>query len=308
MNDIAIRAARLLVPATVIAASALLLAAAGGCGGNAAGPGALSRGGVIQVKGSDTMVNLAQMWAEKYMDENRQTVIAVTGGGSGTGITAMINGTTDIATSSREMKGKEKDKAGDKGIEVVEHKVGLDGIAVIVHPSNPVSELSIDQLAGIFSGRITDWKDIGGEPGPIVVLSRESNSGTHVFFKEHVLNKGRSDGGVEFGADTLLLPSSQAIYDEAVQNPKTIGYVGLGYARDNVKALEVEKDEATPAVTPSVITVQNGDYPISRPLYMYTKKDAPQSVLDFLDWIKGSEGQQVVGDLEFVPLKSQENN
>ena len=254
------------------------------------------------------MVNLAQMWAEVYMDQNQQTVIAVTGGGSGTGITAMINGTTDIATSSREMKGKEKDKARDKGIEVVEHQVGLDGIAVIVHPSNPVDELDMDQLAEIFAGRITDWKDIGGEPGPIVVLSRESNSGTHVFFKEHVLNKGKSDGNVEFGADTLLMPSSQAIYDEAVQNPRTIGYVGLGYASGGVRALQVKKDAASPRVTPSVTTVQTGDYPISRPLYMYTKKDAPGSVLEFLDWIKGPEGQQIVGELEFVPLKPKGNS
>lgn len=275
-----------------------LLATAAGCGGGAAGPG-----GSIQIKGSDTMVNLAQMWAENYMVENPQVNIAVTGGGSGTGITAMINGTTDIANSSREMKSKEKDEAKAKGIEVEEHKVGLDGIAVIVHPTNKVTEVTIDQLADIFAGKITNWKDVGGEPGEIVVLSRESNSGTHVFFKEHVLNKGKSDGTVEFGPRTLLMPSSQAIYDEAIQNPKAIGYVGLGYAKDRVKSLKVKKDAASPGVTPTIATVQSGEYPVSRPLYMYTKKGASQTVLDYLAWIKGDDGQKIVEELEFVPLK-----
>ncbi|MDO8735554.1 MAG: phosphate ABC transporter substrate-binding protein [Thermoleophilia bacterium] len=278
--------------------------AAFGCGNQntSAGGAGGSKGGAIQVKGSDTMVNLAQMWAEDYMKENPQVNIAVTGGGSGTGITAIINGTTDVADSSREMKQKEKDDAAAKGVEVVENKVALDGIAVVVNSSNGVGELSVDQLADIFSGKITDWQEVGGSPGQIVILSRESNSGTHVFFKEHILNKGKSDGKVEYASSALLLPSSQAIVDEVKQNPKGIGYVGLGYVDDSIKAVKVKKDATSTAVTPTVATVQDGSYPVSRPLYMYSKQGASQTVQDYLAWIKGPEGQKVVEQLEFVPL------
>src|SRR5665811_1851340 len=277
---------------TALVATGLFLAltfATIGCGNQNS-----SSGGAIQVKGSDTMVNLAQMWAEDYMKSNPQVNIAVTGGGSGTGITAMINGTTDIADSSREMKQQEKEQVAAKGIEVVENKVALDGIAVVVNKDNKVSELSVDQLADIFSGRITDWRDVGGDPGQIVILSRESNSGTHVFFKEHILNKGQSDSKVEYASSALLLPSSQAIVDEALQNPKGIGYVGLGYVTGDLKALKVKKDAASAGVTPTVASVQDGSYPVSRPLYMYTKADAGQAVQDYLAWIQGPEGQKVV--------------
>jgi phosphate transport system substrate-binding protein len=293
--------------ATFLAAGLMiaLAFAAIGCGdqNSTTGGAGGSKGGSIQVKGSDTMVNLAQMWAEDYMKDNPQVNIAVTGGGSGTGITAIINGTTDIANSSREMKQKEKDDAKAKGIEVVENKVALDGIAVVVNKDNKVSELSVDQLADIFSGKITDWKDVGGDPGQIVILSRESNSGTHVFFKEHILNKGKSDGKVEYASSALLLPSSQAIVDEVKQNPKGIGYVGLGYVESNIKALKVKKDAASTGVTPTAASVQDGSYPVSRPLYMYTKSGASQTVQDYLTWITGPEGQKVVEQLEFVPLK-----
>lgn len=284
-----------------VAVTAALLLTAAGCGDS----GSTSGGGVsgsIQVKGSDTMVNLAQKWAEDYMITNPQVNIAVTGGGSGTGITAMINGTTDIANSSREMKSKEKDESRAKGIEVEEHKVALDGIAVIVNPANKVTELSVEQLADIFSGKIKNWSEVGGEGGEIVVLSRESNSGTHVFFKEHILNGDKSDGTVEFGSATLLMPSSQAIYDEAAQNPQAIGYVGLGYVKEKVEALKIKKDAASPGVAPTVATVQSGEYPVSRPLFMYTKKGAPQLITDYVAWIKGPEGQKTVEELEFVPL------
>ena len=279
-----------------------LVFAAIGCG-NSSNGSAGGNNGSIQVKGSDTMVNLAQMWAEDYMKINPQVNIAVTGGGSGTGITAIINGTTDIADSSREMKQQEKDDAKAKGIEVVENKVALDGIAVVVNKDNKVGELSVDQLADIFSGKITDWKDVGGDPGQIVILSRESNSGTHVFFKEHILNKGKSDGKVEYASSALLLPSSQAIVDEVKQNPKGIGYIGLGYVKGDIKALKVKKEAASAAVMPTVSSVQDGSYPVSRPLFMYTKQGASQTVQDYLTWIKSPEGQKVVEQLEFVPLK-----
>ncbi len=292
------------IVAVLAAGFALALAiSAAGCGNqNTANGGGASKGGAIQVKGSDTMVNLAQMWAEDYMKAYPQVNIAVTGGGSGTGITAMINGTTDVADSSREMKAQEKDDAKAKGIDVVENKVALDGIAVIVSKGNKIADLSIDQLADIFSGKITDWKDVGGEPGQIVILSRESNSGTHVFFKEHILNKGKSDGKVEYASSALLLPSSQAIVDEVAQNPKGIGYVGLGYVKGDIKALKVKKDATSTAISPTVASVQDGTYPVSRPLYMYTKQGASSTVQEYLDWIKGPEGQKIVEQLEFVPL------
>ncbi|MFA6000585.1 MAG: PstS family phosphate ABC transporter substrate-binding protein [Thermoleophilia bacterium] len=273
-----------------------------GCGNQSSSTGG-GKIGSIQVKGSDTMVNLAQMWAEDYMKDNPQVNIAVTGGGSGTGITAIINGTTDIADASREMKQKEKDDAKANGIEVVENKVALDGIAVVVSKDNKVGELNVDQLADIFSGKITDWKDVGGDPGQIVILSRESNSGTHVFFKEHILNKGKSDGKVEYASSALLLPSSQAIVDEVKQNPRGIGYVGLGYVKGDIKALKVKKDATSTGVSPSVASVQDGSYPVSRPLFMYTKQNASQTVQEYLTWIKSPAGQKVVEDLEFVPLK-----
>lgn len=271
----------------VFAAAMLALT---GCGGSG------TSGGMVQVKGSDTMVNLSQTWAEKYMEQYPNNNIAVTGGGSGTGISAMINGTADLANSSRQMKDEEIAQAKAQGIEVEEHIVGLDGIAVIVNPGNPVSELTTQQLSDIFTGKVTDWSQVGGSAGPIVILSRESNSGTHVFFKEHVLNNQ------EYSPQALLMPSSQAIFEEVKQNGNSIGYVGMGYVQDGVKAVKVSKDGGA-AVTPSIETVQSSEYPISRPLYIYSRQDASLAALDFINWIKSEEGQAIILELDFVPLK-----
>lgn len=260
------------------------------------GCGESSTGGMVQVKGSDTMVNLSQMWAEDYMELYPNNSIAVTGGGSGTGISAMINGTADLANSSRQMKDEEIEQARGQGLEVEEHEVGLDGIAVIVHPDNPVGELTMQQLSDIFTGKVTDWSQVGGSAGPIVLLSRESNSGTHVFFKEHVMNDQ------EYSPKALLLPSSQAIFEEARQNSNSIGYVGMGYAQGGVKTLNISKDGG-PAVAPSIETVQSGEYPVARPLYIYSRKDASLAARDFINWITSEEGQAIVVELDFVPLK-----
>ena len=265
------------------------LVAAAGCGGTT------DTGGMVQVKGSDTMVNLSQMWAEKYMEQYPNNNIAVTGGGSGTGISAMINGTADLANSSRQMKDEEIEQAMANGVEVEEHTVALDGIAVIVNPSNPVSELSMQQLADIFTGEVTDWSQLGGNAGPIVILSRESNSGTHVFFKEHVLDDQ------EYSPEALLMPSSQAIFEEVKNNGNAIGYVGLGYAQPGVNALNVSNGGT--AVAPSVETVQDGTYPVSRPLYIYSRQDASLVALDFINWIQSEEGQAIVLQLDFVPME-----
>ena len=196
----------------------------------------------IQIKGSDTMVNLGQAWAEKYMEKNPGDFVAVTGGGSGTGLSSLISGTCDIAMSSRNIKDKEIVLAQQKGINPFEIKVALDGLAVVVNPANPVNKLTLDQLAGIFTGSVTDWKEVGGKDEKIVILSREVNSGTHVYFKEHVLRKGNANGKEEFAPGALLLSSSQAIADEVVGNSAAIGYYGMGYISNKQKAVSVAKN------------------------------------------------------------------
>ena len=257
----------------------------------------------IQVKGSDTMVNLVQAWAEAYMKNNAGSFIAVTGGGSGTGFAAMIGGTCDIAAASRSIKPKEIELASKKGIDPKEFKVALDGLAVVVNPKNPVSRLTLDQLAGIFTGKVKNWKEVGGDDAKIVILSREVNSGTHVYFKEHVLRKGDEKSKEEFSPDALLLPSSQAIADEVAQNPSAIGYYGMGYIGSGQKALLVAKEGNSGYVAPKTEDVTSGLYPISRPLFMYIKGDPQGDVKKFMDFIFSDEGQSVVSKMDFVPLK-----
>lgn len=258
--------------------------------------------GTLQIKGSDTMVNLGQAWAEAFMKKHPKTTVAVTGGGSGTGIAALINGTCDIAICSRVMKDKEKQQAKQKGRSPVEFVVGLDGLAVVVHPSNPVNQLTIDQLRDIFMGTITNWKNVGGNNQVITLLSREVNSGTHVYFKEHILRKGNDKGPEEFSASALLMPSSQAIADEVSQNPSAIGYYGLGYVSPKQKALAISQKGGV-FVKPSLETVRDKSYPISRPLIMYTAGEPQGLVKVFMDFVLSPEGQEIVQKLDFVPIK-----
>jgi len=257
----------------------------------------------IQNKGSDTMVNLALAWAEAYTVQHPGVPIAVTGGGSGTGIAALINGTVDIANASREMKPEEIAEARAQGIEPVEHIVARDAIAVVVHPSNPVEGLTIPQLAAIFTGEITNWREVGGEDRPIVLLSRESNSGTYVYFLEQVVRQGDKESEALFSSDTLLMPSSEGIGNEVRQNPNAIGYDGLGYVTSDQKTLAVSRGEGEPYVKPSVETVNNTTYPIARPLYMYTNGPPSGVIRDYLEWITGPEGQAIVQELGFIPLQ-----
>ena len=259
--------------------------------------------GSIQIKGSDTMVNLGQAWAEEFSKANPGVNAAVTGGGSGTGIAAMIAGTTDIAISSRTMKEKEINKARQNGIEPFEIKAALDGLAAVAHPSNPVSQLTIDQLADIFTGKIKNWKEIGGNNLAIVILSREVNSGTHVYFKEHVLRKGNEKGPEEFSPMALLMPSSQAIAEEVSQNPNAIGYYGMGYISPKQKVIAVAKDANSPYVAPAIDNVQDNSYPISRPLLLYTKGQPQGIVKAFADFALSKEGQETVKKTDFVPIK-----
>jgi phosphate transport system substrate-binding protein len=257
----------------------------------------------LQIKGSDTMVNLGQAWAEAFMKQNPGSSIAVTGGGSGTGITALINNTCDIAEVSREMKQSEIELVASKGAAPQKIIVALDGLAVVVSPANKISELTIDQLADVFTGKIKNWKELGGRDAKIVLLSREVNSGTHVYFKEHVLRHGKADGKEEFAAEALLLSSSQAIADEVSQNQDAIGYYGMGYITAKEKALMVAKDINSPYEAPTMENVISGAYPISRPLLMYTKGEPQGLAKTFIDYVLSPAGQQVVKKLDFVPVK-----
>lgn len=250
----------------------------------------------IQIKGSDTMVNLVQAWTEVFMEANPGSYIAVTGGGSGTGIAALLNGTCDIVMCSRKMKEKEIELAREKGIEPKEMTVALDGLAVVVHLSNPIEELNIPQLSDIFTGKVTNWKDVGGKEGTIMIISREVNSGTYVYFKEHVLAKK------EYSEKALLLPSSQSVADEIAQNPNAIGYYGMGYISPNQKVLKVAKDENSPFAAPTLDNITNGDYHISRPLLMYTNGEPAGLVKKFLDFVLSAEGQEIVKKIDFVPI------
>ena len=257
---------------------------------------------VIQVKGSDTMVNLGQAWAEKYMEKNPSDFVAVTGGGSGTGFSSLISGTCDIAMASRSIKDKEIALAKGKGINPNEIKVALDGLAVVANPNNPVSKLTLGQLADIFTGRVSNWKEVGGKDEKIVILSREVNSGTHVYFKEHVFRKNDSNSKEEFASSALMLSSSQAIADEVAGNPAAIGYYGMGYISKKQKPLFLAKDERSEYEAPTIENVVNGKYPISRPLFIYTNGQTQGLVKKFVDFMLSKEGQDIVLATDFVPI------
>lgn len=256
----------------------------------------------IQNKGSDTIVNLGLAWAEEYQNVKPDVRISVSGGGSGTGLTAMISGTVDIASASRQIKAEEITAAEANGITPVEYVIARDAIAVIVNPENPIKELTMEQIARIYRGEVNNWSELGGEDRPIVRLSRETNSGTHVYFLEEVVRLGDKDNKEIFSADTLLLPSSEGIISEVSDNPNAIGYDGLGYVTDSVKVLGIAKTADQPFILPSVETVNNGKYPISRDLYMYIRADASQAVLDYMDWILSADAQEIVTKLGFVPI------
>jgi phosphate transport system substrate-binding protein len=261
-----------------------------------------SQAAYIENKGSDTIVNLALAWAEKYQSDHPEIRISVTGGGSGTGIAALINGTVGIANASRQIKSEEIEQAKVNGIEPVEHIIARDAIAVIVNPENPVNRLTLGQISDIYSGKINNWKEVGGEDRPIVRLSRETNSGTHVYFLETVLRLGNSDDKTLFSMDTLLLPSSEGIIAEVRQNPNAIGYDGLGYVPDDLKMIAIAKEEGGAYVLPSIPTVNDKTYPIARDLYMYTNGEPTDILKEYLDWILSDEAQEIVAELGFVPV------
>jgi phosphate transport system substrate-binding protein len=256
--------------------------------------------GFIQVKGSDTLVNAAQKVAEEFMKEYPHIFVAVTGGGSGVGIASLISKTCDLATASREMKPKEIELAQKRGVFPKEFVVAYDGVALIVNNNNPVDKLTIEDLHRIFTGKATNWKEFGGKDIPIVTLSREVSSGTHLYFKEEVVQLGKKDNHEEFSPQTLLLTSSQAIVEEVAANESAIGYLGMGYVSGRTKPLLVAKGgEFYP---PDVNNVIKKTYPLSRPLYFYTNGQ-PQGITKlFIDFTLSPKGQQQFVETGFVPI------
>ncbi|MBE9479748.1 MAG: PstS family phosphate ABC transporter substrate-binding protein [Chloroflexi bacterium] len=256
----------------------------------------------IENKGSDTIVNLALAWAEAYQKIRPEVSLSVTGGGSGTGIAALINGTVDIANASRQIKSEEQAEAEANGVTPTEFIIARDAIAIIVNHENPIDNLTLQLISDIYSGKINNWSEVGGEDRPIVRLSRETNSGTHVYFLENVLRLGDKQNETLFSVETLLLPSSEGITSEVRENPNAIGYDGLGYVTDEVKVVAVGISLEGPFVYPSPETVNSNQYPIARDLYMYTVGEPTGEIKAYLDWILSPQAQEIVSKLGFVPV------
>ena len=254
--------------------------------------------GNITIKGSDTLVRLGQRWAEEYMKHNQDVVIQVSGGGSGTGIAALLNGTTDICEASRDMKEKEYKMAERKGITPYRASVALDGIAVFLHTENPISELTIAQLKKIYTGVAKNWKDVGGPDHRIILYGRENNSGTYAFFKEHVMDKE------DFAAETQTLPGTAAVVNAVSKDKYGIGYGGLAWAK-GVKFAAVKKDAETKGVEPSVATVSDGTYPISRELYWFFNGKPGGDLKALLNWALSADGQKLAEEIGYVPLSKE---
>ena len=242
------------------------------------------------------MVILGQRWAETYMKGHPGTVIQVTGGGSGTGIAALINGSTEICQASRPMKDKEKDDLKTKrNAAALETKVALDALAIYVNAKSPVNEISMPALAKVYLGETTNWKDLGGPDHAITLYGRENNSGTYGYFKEHVLKEK------DFAAATQTLAGTSAVVNAVKGDQFGIGYGGIAYM-EGIRALKVKKDDASPAIAPSLETAQSGSYPISRFLYFYTAGEPASAAQKFITWVKGEDGQKVINDVGYYPL------
>ncbi|HVR02927.1 MAG TPA: phosphate ABC transporter substrate-binding protein [Polyangia bacterium] len=266
-------------------------------GGLVTGGAAQADEAAITVKGSDTMVVLGQRWAEEYMAKHKGATIQVTGGGSGTGISALINGTTDVCEASRSMKEPEKkqvaDKAGGPPVEIV---VAKDGLSVYVNDANPVTELSMAQLKDIYTGKVTDWKDVGGTPGKIIPYSRENSSGTYVFFKEHVLSNA------DYTPRAQAMPGTAAVVNAVARDKSSIGYGGAAYSK-GIKVVKVKKEPTSASVLPSDATIKDGSYPLSRPLFFYLRPKAAAGIKAFTDWVLSPEGQAIVVKVGYFPIK-----
>ena len=293
----------LLFPALVTLAIAVALA---GCGQDNSGPTDTGLSGSFNIIGSNTVTPLTAVWAEDFMTAHPQVNIAVSGPGSGVGIAALINGTADICQASRGIRQAEIDQARANGVKPYEIQVATDALSVVVHPTNPVSELTIAQLSAIYTGEITNWQEVGGNDAPIVALSRDTNSGTHVFFKEHVVQMAGlpgEDTSLEYGPNVLFLPSTEEGVSETARNPNAIFYPGLGYLTSAVKPLAIKRTADSPAVLPGVATALDGTYPIARPLLYYTNGEPTGVIKAYIDYCLSPEGQQKVTEVGYVPLE-----
>lgn len=258
----------------------------------------LAAGKMIQIKGSDTMLNLGQAWAEAYMGKHPSAMISVTGGGSGTGIAAFLNGTCDICQASRAMQSKEIAEARSRNIHPVVEAMALDGITIAVNSANPIHSLTLEQIRGIYTGKIRNWKEVGGHDGPIVVLSRESTSGTYAYLREYVLKNDK------YSSSCLLMPSTKAIEQEVTSNKNAIGYGGLAYFanKKHVKIIAVAREHGGESVEPTDSTIRSKKYPISRPLFMITRGKPTGEVADFIKFCHSEEGQKIVERVGYVTL------
>lgn len=251
----------------------------------------------VTIKGSDTMVIMNARLAEEFMAKNPGSVIQVTGGGSGVGIAALINGSTDVAASSRPMKTSEKDKLKARfqtlGVEI---PIAKDGLSIYAHSSNPIRELTLAQIAAIFMGKLTNWKEVGGKDAPIILYSRENSSGTYGYFRDYVL------GGRDFSPRAQTLQGTAAVVNAVANDPNGIGYGGAAFAK-GLRVVPVKKDDKSPAILPTLETVRNGTYPISRYLYLYTRTKPNGALRNFVDWATAAEGQGIVVKTGYFPLK-----
>jgi phosphate transport system substrate-binding protein len=279
-----------------LAASALLCHCAQNGSPPSEGSFAKAGRGKLTIKGSDTMVILGQRWAEGYARTDPTAVVQVSGGGTGTGIAALINGSTDICEASRPMSDREKEELlAKRGAPAVEAKVALDAVAVYVNAANPIDEISLPRLAQIYLGEIADWKEVGGTPHPIVLYGRENNSGTYGYFRERVL------AGKDFAPSTHSLGGTAAVANAIKGDRFGIGYGGIAYL-EGIKALRLRADDGARAVVPSLATTEDGSYPLSRFLYLYTAGEAGADSKKFIDWVQGPEGQKIIDDVGYYPL------
>ncbi|MDD5288122.1 MAG: PstS family phosphate ABC transporter substrate-binding protein [Dehalococcoidales bacterium] len=273
--------------------------------GPAATTTASALSGSFKIIGSNTVTPLSSIWSENFMKANPKASIAVSGPGSGAGIAALIDGTTDVCQASRAIKNAEIEQAKAKGVNPYEIQVATDALSVVVNPANPINELTFAQLSAIYTNQITNWKEVGGNDAPIVVFSRDSNSGTFAYFLEDVVQMPglpTANKELQYGGKVMMLPSTEEGISQVAGNPNAIFYCGLGYVNDSVKTLGIKKTPDDTAVQPSVENALNGTYPISRPLFYYTNGEPTGVIKAYIDYCLSEEGQEEVLVAGFVPL------
>jgi phosphate transport system substrate-binding protein len=251
----------------------------------------------LQIRGSDTLLQVSQIWAQTFIEQNPEALVVVTGGGSGTGIKALINGTAHVANSSRDISSKEEKAAVDRGIEMHEFEVARDAMSIILNPANPIRTLTTAQVRELYTGKVTNWNQLGGPDARVILAARDTSSGTYEYFKDHVLE------GDNYVPGTLHLASNPAIVAQVSQDRGAVGYVGLGYLSPDIKPVPIQQDAASPPVEPTVDNVLDGSYPISRALFQYTAGAPQGQVKQWIDFVLSEEGQKIVRQHGFIPVR-----